>query len=42
MKFLVLGVGFLGGKILSDLSNNFDVIGADIKPKNIAVKDRCS
>jgi len=38
MKFLILGVGFLGSKLLNDLSDNFDAIGADIKPKNIVVK----
>jgi len=38
MKLLILGVGFLGSKLLNDLSDKFDVVGADIKPKNTIVK----
>ena len=38
MKIAIFGVGFLGGKLLQFFFDKFEVVGADINPRNSLVK----
>ena len=40
MKIAILGIGFLGGKLVEFFSKRFKVVSADINPRSNLVKKK--